>query len=208
MYLPQRRLQAALRDDIRSDLNKENGNSSGGGDFFVPFWADARLHVMDVKDLNESTQARVRDNKVRARLYPLLASGFLTWWDEKRRWINEPYEYIPKNIKTQYLFNEIDCTLKIENLISVQIHDGSHRLIYPYFSEVPALNEEAARLGLYILDQSLSAYSTDEMRVFDVMRSASFSVQDSPFQGNERELFAQKYAFVEREWERLRADYP
>ena len=68
----------------------DEGDDSGGGDFHLPFWADVKKHVSGELDLRASTIERIQGNWRRERLYPQLAAGFLKWWEEKRRWKNEP----------------------------------------------------------------------------------------------------------------------
>lgn len=211
LYSPANLRTAALRVDIRADLEKENQidpDDGTGGDFFGPFWADARRHVAQLADLGAATSARVQSNKSRRRLYPLLESGFLTWWNEKRRWNNEPYEYMTDNVRTQYAIAALDCTIKIENLICVELGNGARRLIYPYFSEQPVLTEDAAREGLFLLGQGLPSYSIDELRILDVLRGMSFSTSDFPLRGDEEEIFMRNYRALKREWDRLRTEYP
>jgi hypothetical protein len=100
-YLPANKRKSLLRADIRNDLNKALGESTDGGDFHGPFWADAKSHVAGQEDLRTAVKNRIASNKSRTRLYPLLAGGFLNWWDEKRRWRNEPFEFMSESVKAQ-----------------------------------------------------------------------------------------------------------
>lgn len=206
-YLPRNLRTSALRDDIRRDINKKMYGAPGGGDFHGPFWADAKTHVTGHADLRLLTDDRVASNKRRQRLYPLLRSGFLTWWNEKRRWINEPFEIVEGSIKKQFVVEALGCTVKVENLLSVKIGDESHRLVYPYFSEKPALTAESARVGLWVLNQALPVFSVEDFRILDVLRSASFATIDSPLQGNEEGLFMSQYTALLAEWRKLRKEY-
>ncbi|MCT8267226.1 hypothetical protein NYQ83_08070 [Afifella sp. JA880] len=92
LYMPQKERQKLLRDDIRSDKAKEAGVSSGGGDFHGPFWRAVRRHVNEEGDIEDLVAESILKNERRKRLYPLLQRGFLVWWNEKRRWVNEPFE--------------------------------------------------------------------------------------------------------------------
>lgn len=206
-YLPNAARTSLLRADIRNDLSKEGGGGSSGGDFYVPFWADVKDHVADKGDLKTLTQARINGNARRARLYPKLSSGFLTWWNEKRRWVNEPYKVLQSSIKTQLHIPSNNCVVKIENLLSVEIGDSSLRQIYPYFSENPALPEEGARIGLWVLKTAFPTHTFDEFRILDILRSRSFSPSDPALTGDEESLFIKHYSDVLEEWEKLRADY-
>jgi hypothetical protein len=111
-------------------------------------------------------------------------------------------------VKTQYKSEDPACTIKIENLICVKLGSGSRRLIYPYFSEEPALSDESARVGLFLLGQALPEYSIEELRILDVLRSASFSTRDYPLRGDEREIFRSRYLTLKAEWDILRSEYP
>ena len=83
--LPENKVTSMLRQDIRNEIAKENGTNSDGGDFHVPFWADAKDFALSGADLNLSTEARIISNKSRKRLYPKLHNGFMNWWKNKRR---------------------------------------------------------------------------------------------------------------------------
>ena len=79
-----------LKSDIRQEREKELGLAkSGGGDFFGPFWTDAKDHIAGKSEIRERTPVRIQNLRNTKRLYPLLQIGFLKWWDEKRRWKNE-----------------------------------------------------------------------------------------------------------------------
>jgi hypothetical protein len=117
--------QSLLLDDIRKDRTKEEGDRDGG-DFYSPFWSDAKDHVAGLSNLIEQTKIRVAKNKARARLYPVLASSFLEMWNEKMRWRNEPFEFAPKNVKAQLPIKELGTTVKIENTASLNIRDSTH----------------------------------------------------------------------------------
>lgn len=40
------RRRSELRADIRQEIAREAQADSGGGDFYVPFWADAKAHAL------------------------------------------------------------------------------------------------------------------------------------------------------------------
>jgi hypothetical protein len=193
-----------LLDEIRNDINKENDEETGGGDFHAPFWADAKDHIAGKLDLREQTKDRIAKNERRKRLYPLLAKGFLSVWEEKIRWRNEPYEFHPATAKGQLSLDDFGAIVKVENVLSIKIWDGTNRLVYPYFAEDPILAIEAARLGLWALHEALPEFSADEVRMMDVLRGTYFRPADAPLQGNERTIFVQKYDSVLTEWQKLR----
>jgi len=207
-YLPDPARKALLRADIRDEIKKEAGRkASSGGDFHTPFWTDAKNHVAGILDLQVQTNSRVAGNKARARLYPQLNDGFLKWWNEKRRWRNEEFEFIPNSVIAKLPIAEVGGVIKIENLLALRIGDQSNRIIYPYFAEVPILTEEGARIGLWIMGEALPSYSRDDLRILDVLRGTSVAVRDVPFLGNERDLLLRNYRRLNDEWEKLREEY-
>jgi hypothetical protein len=206
-YASNAKRTSLLRDDIRSEIRKTAGLDAGGGDFHVPFWSDAKNHASGQADLILLTKTRIAANEGRSRLYPLLQDAFLTWWNEKRRWRNEDFVVMPEPVKARLQIAELDSVVKVENLLAVRIGERTDRLVYPYFCEAPPLSEEAARLGLWALHEALKAYSIDDFRILDILRSRSFSTSDVPMQGNERALFAAKYKAALADWERLKKEY-
>jgi hypothetical protein len=197
-----------LREDIRNGLKKEQDEEGNGGDFYVPFWADAKNHVAGKLDLRDQSKNRIDKNEGRKRLYESLTNGFLSVWEEKVRWRNEPFEFHPKTAKGQLHLNELDAVVKIENVLSVKIWDGTNRAVYPYFFEEPILPLEGVRLGFWALREGLSEFRPEELRIMDVMRGSYFRQEDVPLQGNERDILVQKYEAVLTEWKKLRREYP
>ncbi len=86
------RRRSELRADIRQEIAREAQADSGGGDFYVPFWADAKAHALGTRDLRQAVRERIAANGGRAALYPRLRDGFLQWWDERRRLTNAPVQ--------------------------------------------------------------------------------------------------------------------
>lgn len=209
LYAPPKLRKTLLRSDIRETIKKENGEKEPGGDFFGPFWADVRLFVFEDQDLRKLCQARIEANKGRDRLYRELCEGISKWWNERRRWRNEPkpFDEVEEDIKARLLFEELGLTVKVENVLGVKINDRTRRFIYPYFSEAPTLTQDAARLGLWLLNQALPAYPANDWRVLDILRSRSFGLEDVPLTGNERERFSAMYRAAMKEWSDLRDEY-
>lgn len=110
-------------------------------------------------------------------------------------------------MKAHLLISELGGTIKIENLLALKIGDQSHRIIYPYFSEEPALPEEGRRIGLSILNKGLVDYSIDDLRILDVLRGSSYGILDHALQGNENELLLRRYGDVLKEWKKLKTEY-
>jgi hypothetical protein len=135
-----------------------------------------------------------------------MTGGFLGWWNEKRRWRNEPFELSTTSPHSRHKFDNLG-TVKVENLISLRIGGGGRRLIYPYFADIPRLPLEAARIGLWVMGQALLDRDMDDMRILDVIRGASFGVADVPFEGNEEMIFLREYQAAQAEWQRLRREY-
>lgn len=208
MYADRAEQVRILREDIRSTIRRERGvPPPDGGDFHVPFWADAKRHVRGEIDLRQRTRERMGAHRGRERLYPLLADGFLSWWEERRRLRNEPFIVIEENIRARF-----ECAglgvVKVENILPIDVEGDGPRIIYPYFAERPVLSEEAARLGLWVMARSITTYQAEQMRILDVIRGRTFSALDTPLTGAEEDVFRQRYEMLLREWQRLRALYP
>ncbi len=76
MYASNSQRITLLRGDIRSEIKKAEGfGNSTGGDFYGPFWADAKRHVAGELDLRLTTIARIESNKGRERLYTMLRTA-------------------------------------------------------------------------------------------------------------------------------------
>lgn len=187
-------------------MNPPEPNTGRGGDFHNEFWADAKGYALRGVNLSESTAARVEANRARARLYPLLTEGFLLWWNDRRRWRNAPIQEGQK-LRGRYEVGDLGVVVKVSNFLTVSDDHGLFRAIYPYCAEEPGLTDEAARVGLWLCTQTFPAISAEDFRLIDVLRSRAFSLTDLPLQGDEEEIFLEKYRFLLSEKERLYADY-
>ncbi len=203
-YADPRQQRALLLADIRNDRRKESEDRDNGGDFYGPFWADAKSHASGASNIRQTTASRIAANKGRKRLYPVLMESFLAMWAEKMRWHNEPFEFVPESVKAHLPIPELGAIVKIENTAGVRIWDGSYRVIYPYFSERPALPEEGARLGFWALKAALPDYRLDDFRIIDFHRRAYFRPAEVGMTGDEEKLLLQKYRALLREWRKLR----
>jgi hypothetical protein len=207
MYAPPNLRTKKLREDIRNDIARDHGFDSGGPDFFSPFWRAAKDHVFGVADLHESVGQHIEINYRRRRLYRMLRNGFLLWWNERRRWTNEPF--VPADtLKGTYSNEPLTLTVKVGNIMSVQDGNGENHFIYPYFSEEPILTDEAARVGLWIMRQIFPNVPAEDLRILDVIRGENFSFETVPLQGNELEILTARFGFLSGEWNRLREEYP
>src|SRR3569833_4456116 len=129
--LPPDRRAAAVRADALGYVRKQmREKSSGGGDFHTCFWADAKAHASGLADLRNATAGRIADYAPRERLYHALRDGFLDWWENKRRWINEPITVLDQQITAPHHFLELEGIVKVENILALQIGGERERLIY------------------------------------------------------------------------------
>lgn len=206
LFLEAKKRRSALRADIRGDLRRESGEVSSGGDFYVPFWADAKAHVFGGGDLRASTSARIGANPRRRNLYPQLQNGFLHWWDDKRRWTNLPFRE-GRKLKGKFVFPSLDAAVKIDNMLTVLDGANDEFVVYSYFAPEPALSEEAARLGLWLLSRAFPNVPAHEFRILDVIRGNTFSIDRTPLTGEERIEFQSRYARLIRERDKLREEY-
>lgn len=207
MFLTDGPRRSALRTDIREDRARAvSEGGEGGGDFYVPFWSDAKRHVFDRLDLHVATDERIAGNYRRRNLYPQLRDGFLLWWDERRRWTNAPFEP-GRQLGTQFSFPGLDAIVKVDNILSARDGRGDEHFVYPYFSENPIFGEDAARLGLWLLGQALPDVPHHEIRILDVIRGAPFSIDRYPLIGDEEDNFRSRYTDLLEEWDALRTQY-
>lgn len=206
MYLTDSRQISSLRADIRDDIARERGAGGDGGDFYGPFWRDSKDHVFGLSDLRDTTRARVAGNAGRTNLYPQLRDGFLLWWDERRRWTNEPFR--PANsLKTICRLPRVDADIKVANLLSVRDGQDEDHFVYPYWFPDPILSEEAARLMLWVLCQAFPTIKQEEFRVLDVIRGRTFSLDRNPPSGDEGINFERKFNHALHCWRELRREY-
>lgn len=195
-----------IRALIRTEIARSQGESAAGGDFHVPFWSDAKAHVIGRIDLVSAVQARINSNPRRERLYTMLRDGFLEWWDRRRRWTNEPFELLDGPRGT-YVFPALAATVKVDNIVAVRDAAGTDRFVYPYFSEEPALTPESSRLALWLLSAALPHMDINQIRILDVIRGRTFSIDRVPFNGDEEEEFRRRYARLIEDWQVLRSEY-
>ena len=208
-YCSARDRNRLLRDDIREHLKREAGTlQTGGGDFYVPFWSDAKEHVLGSSDLSQSVLVRIAANGGRKRLYPAFEQGFLGWWNGTRRWLNEPIRPIESPAKARLAIRDTTGVVKIENVLALDSGPDFKRLIYPYLVEDPELPDEGARIALWAMQAALPHHKLEDMRVLDVLRSHSVGTLDIPLEGNEEAVMVERYTFILNEWERLRREYP
>ena len=205
-YAPNNLRIRMLRDDIRRSRPKLEDENSEGGDFHTSFWSDAKKHAINQADLYECTAVRVAAHPGRRRLYPELRDGFLTWFNERRRWHNEPLNPLAPPAKAQLPMDGLGV-VKVESILGVQSEPGFQRLVYPYFAEKPALPDEGGRLGLWAMAEALKNHDPADMRVLDILRSRTFAIADNPLVGDEQEIFHHRYRVILNEWNKLKEEY-
>ncbi|WP_422634287.1 hypothetical protein [Sphingobium sp.] len=168
--------RSILKDDVRLDRRKESGGTrSQGGDFYLPFWSDVKKHVSDDGDLEEMIAARIASNDKFKRLYPLLKDGVLELLSAKLRWSNEPLEIIPQSVHGNLRIADLGATVRIRDALHARVRERYTRVVYPYFSEEPALTDEGGRLGLWVMQRALTNQDPNDMRIIDPLRRAFFS---------------------------------
>lgn len=206
-YAPQKLRRSILKEDIRLDRRKEEGgNRSRGGDFYLPFWSDVKKHIAGSDDLAEMTDVRIRSNKRFERLYPLLKDGVIELLAAKMRWSNEPVQIVPKSVHGNLRFEGIGGIIRIRDALHARVRGQYTRVVYPYFSEEPALPEEGGRLGLWAMQRALSEVAPGDVRIIDILRHRFFSPETTSLIGNEEMVFQLHYTALVAEWERLKLE--
>ena len=198
--------RSEVRADIRDEIAKAAGQEASGGDFYGPFWADAKQHVFGTAELTDLVQARIDANDRRSNLYPRLQDGFLIWWNKRRRWTNEPFRP-GRQLKAQFPFPGLDAIVKVDNILAVKDGRDAEHVVYPYFAPKPELCDEAARMGLWLLIEALPSVPPEEIRILDVIRGKTFSIDRLPLQGNEKAGFQRRYGELLKQRDVLRKEY-
>lgn len=199
--------RSLLREDVLLDRKKEAGGTRGqGGDFYQAFWSDVKRHIAGEGDLTQLTKDRIESNSRYKNLYPLLRDGVLELLSAKLRWSNEPVEIVPKSVHGILRIEGLGATVRIKDALHARVRGEYSRVVYPYFSKEPALQDEGGRLGLWAMQQSISKLDPDDMRVIDPLRRTFFSPRTTPLQGNEEAIFCEKYKKIISEWKSLKDD--
>ncbi len=207
LYAPPQLQRSILKEDIRLDRKKEaGGNRSQGGDFHSPFWSDVKKHISGGGDLAQLTDGRIKSNSRFKRLYPLLKDGVLELLSAKLRWSNEPIEIRSQSVHGSHFIDELGVTFRIRGALHARVRGEYNRIVYPYFSEEPALSEEGGRLGLWVMQHAMSNLNPADMRIVDPLRKTFFSPQNTSFHGNEDVVLRDRYALLIDEWEKLKRE--
>lgn len=204
-YAPPRLRRSILKEDINLDRKKDAGGTrKKGGDFHGRFWSDVKKHIGGDGDLVLLTADRIKSDRRVERLYPLLRDGVLELLSAKLRWSNEPLEILPQSVHGNLRIAKTGGTIRIRGALHARVRGEYSRVVYPYFSEDPALPEEGGRLGLWALQKTLIGLDAEDMRIIDPLRKTFFSPQHTPLEGDEEKLFLEKYRSLIDEWERLK----
>lgn len=204
--LPENKLISELRNDLRTERNKILGRKVGGGHFHYPWWDSAKDHTVGLEDLRSATD-RLINVSGRKRLYPLLTEGFLRWFEMFRRDTNLTIGWREEQVHAHYVVPGMELTVKVDNILALKLGEDQHRLVYPYFSEYPALEEKWARVGLWLMSDALAEFELSGMEILDVLRGRSFSGSSTFLRGDEEALFAVRYELILTLWEELRPEY-
>lgn len=175
-------------------------------DFYSPFWADAKSHVRRIADLRVETARRVAASAQRQRLYPMLMTGFLNWWEERRRRRNEAFTMLDRSVRGRFVLDGLGA-IKVENNLAFQIGEDGLRIVYPYFNDEPEITADMARQGLWLMSQALPNFDIADMRILDVIRGTSFSIEECPQVGTEEADLREQYDRLLARWRELRIEY-
>lgn len=200
-------LVSELRKALRMERDRLLEAPADPRDFYSPFWADAKMHLRGFLDLRLQTELRIESSKQRGNLYPRLAHGYLKWLDDNRRGTNQIVGWHEIKAHEHHLFEDLDLTLKVDNLLPLKIGQDSYRLVYPYFFDKPELSERWARVGLWAMSETLTDFSITDMEVLDVIRGRGFRGTRLFLKGDEESLFAQRYSQVLKVWDGMRHEY-
>lgn len=206
LFLDANKQRSAIRRDIwedRAKAAKTTEEESSARDFYGPFWADAKKHVFGGGDLRAMVDQRIVANIRRKNLYEKLRDGFLLWWNERRRWTNRPFT-LGQSIKGRFEFTGLSAVVGVDSILSVKNGRNIERIVYPYFALEPELTEKAARLGLWLLTAALPSVSQDAIRILDVIRGRTFSLDRTPLKGDEEQDFRRQYRALLRRRDDLR----
>jgi len=206
ILVDQRLRTKLLRQNIRADINRAGGVAGEPRDFYSPFWADAKNHARGRSNLRETTDVRAAASRQRRRLYPALRDGFLSWWEERRRRRNEPFTILEDRILGECELEGLGV-IRVENNLAFQIGDDGMRVVYPYFSDEPELTSEVAAMALWVMSRAVPQFRLEDMRILDVIRGVSYSLDEAPLTGSDEMELRNQYASLLERWYELRDEY-
>ena len=192
IHLSPKERRQAIRREVYGEMAKAAGSSDAGGDFYVPFWSDAKCYAFGECDLDLAVDERIEVNGRRRNLYPVLRNGFLAWWNEFRCGHDGPFVRA-QGPKAQVQLSPFHATIKVENFLALEDAGGERSLVYPYFAHDLALSAAAARLGLWLLTRAFPDVGPEEFLLLDVIQGRAFSLSDCPLHGDEESIFVSRY---------------
>lgn len=203
LQLPQpRRLKAIERDARRAVYGERFGKASDGGDFYGPFWSDAKRSAVEREFcLASATSDRIARNKARRRLYPQLLIGFQQGWNSLRSSrITEAALELVSRLSVTIKGSEAEDHIHASNVLAVREPIGSLHITYPYFSKDVGLGERHARVGLRVLRQGFATAKPQSVAMLDVLRGNLFVDPGSEIESSARAELVDRYDAVMREW--------
>lgn len=195
--------RSALKREAYQDRRREEHPSESGGDFYGPFWSDAKSYATEGTDLELATSMRIERHGVRDRLYSVVCPQFIEWWQRFEGSMNEEMAPLDENVHARREMDGLGITVKVDNLLCFRIDPDRHRLIYPYFSEEPSLSSRWARVGIWVMSQVLEGFRVQDMVILDVHRARSFSVREIDLRGDEADIFAARIVELREVWEEI-----
>lgn len=204
--LPQNKKITKFREVARRDARRQAGEPViGGPDFYTGFWSDAKNHVFGQSDLRDTTPARIAANDGRERLYRMLQDGFLTWWDERRRWQNAPFQRINPIVGQVEIEN--GAILRLDNILSVRDTQNVDHHVYPYWCEEPIIDQDLAAISLHVLLRAFPEHDPNEIRILDTIRGQTYSADRVDLDAITWEDIILRHRALRAEYQEIRAQY-
>jgi hypothetical protein len=203
LQLPQPRRLKLIERDARKALYEERfGKLSDGGDFYGPFWADAKRSAVDRGFcLKSATDERISSNKSRRRLYPHLLEGFETGWTSlKASSFGEAALSLVMRLAVYVKGSEEEDHIRATNVLAVTESDRSLHITYPYFSKDVKLGMRHARLGLGVLRQGFATAQPKTVAILDVLHGSIYIDSGEDIGDPEHKELVDRYDAVMREW--------
>ena len=127
-------------------------------------------------------------------------------WDDEQRGTNELILPLEESVHARYNLEDFNITVKVDNLLSLQIGQDRHRIIYAYFRDTPILPPRWIRVGLWPMQTALSDFEIEDMRILDVQRGNAYSVLNCPLNGDEEALLLARCHELMTLWTQLQVE--
>jgi hypothetical protein len=197
-----RRLKVIERDARKAVFADRFGKSSDGGDFYGPFWSDAKRSAVEREfSLAAATADRIARNKSRRRLYPQLLRGFEQGWRGLRtsRITAATLELVTR-LSVTIKGSEEEDYIHASNVLAVKEPRGVLHIAYPYFSKDVGLGVRHAKVGVRVLRQGFARAKPESVAMLDVLRGNLFVGADGEVDTSARDELVDRYDAVMREW--------